>query len=62
MSDEIVVSYNQMHEFDTLKQPITVIKLANEITYKRCKIALDYLKSYSNWKNQRIVEVLFENN
>jgi hypothetical protein len=43
-NEEIILSYNEMHEFESLKQPVTGILLANEITYKRCKIALDCLK------------------
>jgi hypothetical protein len=59
-NDEIILSYNEMHEFESLKQPVTGILLANEITYKRCKIALDCLKQYETWKNRRLVDVLFE--
>jgi hypothetical protein len=39
-NDEIHLSYNQMYEFEALKQPIAAIKLANEVTYSRCKKAL----------------------
>jgi hypothetical protein len=34
--DEIVVSFNEMHDFENFKQPLNLALLANEVTYKRC--------------------------
>jgi len=43
-----------------MKQPINLVLLANEITFKRCKRAIESLKQYNTLKNQRLIEVLFE--
>jgi len=39
--EEIVVAFNEMQEYEEMKQPICLVILANEITYKRCKMAID---------------------
>lgn len=58
---EIVVAFNEFGDYERLKQPLTLVKLANEITYKRQKMAIDQLaNNYHSWNNKRLVEVLFE--
>ena len=37
---EIIVAFTEMHEFEEFKQPMSLAKLANEITYQRCKMAM----------------------
>lgn len=32
-NDEIVVAFNEMHEFEQFKQPLSLVLLANEVTY-----------------------------
>lgn len=40
--DEITVTFNEMGvDYEQLKEPLTLAKLANEITYKRCKMAIE---------------------
>lgn len=39
--DEIVVSFNEMFDFENFKQPLNLCLLANQVTYQRCKGALD---------------------
>jgi len=31
--DEIVVSFNEMHDFDNFKEPLNMALLANQVTY-----------------------------
>ena len=53
--DQITVSFREMHDFviinlfnnfnqDSLKQPLALVILANEITHKRCKEALETIR------------------
>ena len=44
--NEIIVAYKEMYDFEDMKQPMSLVLLANEITHKRCKEAIDSLKSY----------------
>ena len=37
---EIVVAYKELHDFEGLKQPLSLVMLANEVTHKRCKEAI----------------------
>ena len=39
--EELTIAFNEMHDFENMKQPLSAVLLANEITYKRCKMALD---------------------
>ncbi|CDW76925.1 dna-binding protein smubp-2 [Stylonychia lemnae] len=55
--DQIVVSFREMHDFESLRQPLSLVILANEITHKRCKEALETIRTR---QNQRLIEVLFE--
>ena len=32
-NDEITIAFNEMHEFEQFKQPLSAVLLANEITY-----------------------------
>jgi hypothetical protein len=58
--EEIVVAFNEMQEYEQMKQPICLVILANEITYKRCKMAIDQLSNnFDRWGNRRLVDVLF---
>ena len=61
--DEIIVSFNEMYDFENFKQPLNLALLANQVTYKRCQVALDHIIGMSNKLNvlnQRIIDVLFE--
>jgi hypothetical protein len=40
-NNEIVISFNEMHDFENFKQPINIAILANQVTYERCKKDLD---------------------
>ena len=60
-NDEVVVAFNEPVEPDQLKQPLSLVMLANEVTYQRCKMALEQLKkNHGTWKNTRLVDVLFQ--
>ena len=39
-NEEIVIAFNEMHEFESMKQPLSAVLLANEVTYQRCKMAM----------------------
>jgi len=39
-NEELVIAFNEMHEFEAMKQPLSAVLLANEVTYQRCKMAL----------------------
>ena len=41
--EELVIAFNEMHEFESMKQPLSAVLLANEVTFQRCKMALDQL-------------------
>lgn len=44
-----------------MKQPLSAVKLANEVTYQRCNNALQHLEDHhTTWLNGRLVNVLFE--
>ena len=46
---------------EAMKQPLSAVLLANEVTYQRCKMAMQQLGEHFNvWGNRRIVDVLFE--
>lgn len=36
-NDEIVISFNEMHDFENFKQPLNIALLANNVTYQRSK-------------------------
>ena len=45
VSQEVLtIAFNEMHDFENMKQPLSAVLLANEVTYKRCKMALDQLQ------------------
>ena len=44
--EELTIAFNEMHDFENMKQPLSAVLLANEITYKRCKMALDQLQQH----------------
>ena len=31
--EEIVIAFNEMHDFESMKQPLSLVLLANEVTY-----------------------------
>ena len=43
-NDEIVVSFNEMHDFENFKQPLNLAMLANQVTYQRCNTALQHVE------------------
>ena len=44
-----------------MKQPLSAVLLANEVTYQRCKMALSQLaEHHQTWRNSRLVDVLFQ--
>lgn len=59
--DEITVAFNEMQDFEAFKQPLALVVLANEVTYQRCKMAIQQLQlHFEGWRNRNLVEVLFE--
>jgi len=63
LRDEIIVSYNEMHDFENFKQPLNMALLANTVTYERCKQALDGIEALLGSRtslNERVLNVLFE--
>ena len=40
-NSEILISFNEMHDFENFKQPLNIALLANQVTYERCKNALE---------------------
>jgi len=62
-NEEIVVSFNEMHDFENFRQPLNLALLANQVTYQRSKDALDGVLRISEARhsaNQRLLDVLFE--
>ena len=45
-NEEIVIAFNEMHEFESMKQPLSAVLLANEVTYQRCKMAMQQLQEH----------------
>lgn len=44
--NEVIVAYKEMYDFEGLKQPVSLVMLANEVTHKRCKEAIDSLEKF----------------
>ena len=58
-SKKIVLSFDEMYDFEGLKGNICLILLANEITYKRYQESIQYMKEYINYPNSHLIEVIF---
>lgn len=60
---ELVISFNEMHDFENFKQPLSVCLMANQITHERCLRALETLSKNEQAKgsaNSSMINVLFE--
>jgi hypothetical protein len=57
---EIIVAFMVLKDFEQLKQPVSLVLLQNEITYQRCRKALEFLRGRERQRNRRLVDVLFQ--
>ena len=59
--EDITITFNEMQDFESFKQPLALVVLANEVTYQRCKMAIQQLQlHFEQLKNRSLVDVLFE--